>query len=292
MRSATQSVWYHWRGIGLFFVSGAAGVPAGLGLEQPGEAVQVLGMVLLEPTPVVRDGMVAPGGRVHGLLGPLEAAPGAGVAPGDPGVLLELVLRVEAGLEVRLAQQRGAVAGRVVQVLRHGRRVDREGNAVGHHAVRPHVLARQHGRPRRHAHRVLVVGPAVVDALGGQAVDDGRAGHRPAVAAEAVVALLVGGDEEDVAATLGRSRERLQASTAPFGHAPAVRHSPVTSLVTARFLSLLGCAGSSAGPLAARSLCSQHAVQVDLELLHQPGEELQARRGAVAPPGGAGRRRR
>ena len=61
---------------------GRRGVAARLGLEQPGEAVQVLGVVLLEPAAVVRDGVVAPGGGVHGLLGPLEAAPGSGVAPG------------------------------------------------------------------------------------------------------------------------------------------------------------------------------------------------------------------
>ena len=35
---------------------------------------------------------------------------------------------------------------------------------------------------------------------GGEAVDDRRAGERAAVAAERVVALLVGGDEQDLAA--------------------------------------------------------------------------------------------
>ena len=163
-------------------------------------------MVHFEPAPVVGDGMVAPGGGVHGLFGPLETPPGSGVAPGHAGILLPLVRRVEARLEVRLAEQRGAVAGGVVQVLRHRRRVDGERDPVGHHAVGADVLACQHGRPRRHAHRVLVVGPPVVDALGGQAVDDGRAGHRAPVAAEAVVALLVGGDEEDVAAAGGTRR--------------------------------------------------------------------------------------
>ena len=182
------------------------GVAAGLRLEQPGEAVQVLGVVRLEPAAVVRDRVVAPRGRVHGLLRPLEAAPGPRVPAGHPGVLLELVRRVEAGFEVRLAEQRRAVAGRVVEVLRHRGRIDREGDAVGHHAVRAYVLAGEHGRPRGHAHRVLVVGAPVVDALGCQPVDDGRAGHRPTVAAKTVVALLVGGDEEDVAAAGGGRR--------------------------------------------------------------------------------------
>ena len=176
------------------------GVAARLRLEQPGEAVQVLGVVLLEPAAVVRDRMRAPRGGVHRLLRALEAAPWPGIPAGDPCVLLELVGRVEAGFEVRLAEQRGAVAGRVVEVLRHRRRVDGERDAVGHHAVRAHVLAGEHGRPGGHAHGVLVVGAPVVDALGRQPVDHRRAGHRPAVAAETVVALLVGGDEEDVAA--------------------------------------------------------------------------------------------
>ena len=189
---------------------GGRRVPARLGLEQAGKAVQVLGVVRLEPPPVVGDGMVAPGGRVHGLLGPLEAAPGTGVAPGDAGVLLPLVRRVEARLEVGLAQQRGAVARRVVQVLRHRGRVDRKGYPVGHHAVGPDVLAREHGRARRHADRVLVVGPAEVDALGGQAVDDRRPRHRASVAAETVVSLLIGRDEEDVAATGGVPRGSLR----------------------------------------------------------------------------------
>ncbi len=174
-------------------------VPARFGLQQAGEAVQVLGMVGFEPAAVVGDRMVTPRRGVHRLLGPLEAAPGTGVAARHPRVLLELVRRVEAGLEVRLAQQRGPVARCVVEVLRHRRRIDRQGDPVGHHAVRPHVLAREHGRACRHAHRVLVVGPAVVDALGRPAVHHRRAGHGAPVAAEAVVALLVGGDEEDVA---------------------------------------------------------------------------------------------
>ena len=189
---------------------GRAGVATRLGLEQPGEAVQVLRVVFLQPAAVVRDGMVPPGGGVHGLLRALEAPPGSVVAPGDPGVLLPPELRVEAGLEVRLAQERGPVARGVVQVLGDRGGVDRQGDAVGHHAVRAHVLARQHGRARRHAHRVLVVGAPVVDPLGGQAVDHRGAGHRAAVAAQAVVALLVGRDEEDVPAAGSGGRVRLR----------------------------------------------------------------------------------
>ena len=199
VRSATQSVWYHSRGIGLFLVSGAAVSPPGSAWSSPAKLCRCSGWLLLEPAPVVRDRVVAPGGRVHGLLRALEAAPGPRVPAGHAGVLLELVRRVEARLEVGLAEQRGAVASLVVQVLGDRRRVDGERDAVGHDAVGAHVLAREHGGAGGHAHGVLVVGAPVVDALGGQSVDDRRAGHRAAVAAEAVVALLVGRDEEDVA---------------------------------------------------------------------------------------------
>ncbi len=148
---------------------GCTGVAAGGGLQEAGEAVQVLGVVLAEPAPVVRDRMVAPGGRVHRLLRALEATPRAGVTPGHARVLLEPEIGVEAGLEVGLAEQRRAVARLVVQVLRHGRGVLGERHAVRHDAVGADVLAGQHRGARRHADRVLVVGAAVVDALGGQA---------------------------------------------------------------------------------------------------------------------------
>ncbi len=189
---------------------GRAGVATGRTLEQAGEAVQVLGMVLAQPAPVVRDRMVAPGGRVHRLLRALEAAPRAGVVAGHARVLLEPEVGVEAGLEVGLAEQGGAVARLVVEVLRDGGGVFGQRDPVGHDAVGPDVLAGQHRRARRHAHRVLVVGAPEVDALGGQLIDDGRARHRAAVAAQAVVALLIGRDEEDVAAASRRARVRLR----------------------------------------------------------------------------------
>ena len=66
-------------------------------------------------------------------------------------------------------------------------------------AVGRRVLPGEDGGPRRHAHHRRWGGPLVADALGGQPVDDGGAGQRAAVAAEGFVALLVGGDEEDLA---------------------------------------------------------------------------------------------
>ena len=91
---------------------------------------------------------------------------------------------------MRLAEQRGAVASAFGEVGGDTRRVVRQLDTVGEDTVRAHVLAREHGRPRRHAHRVLVVRAAVVDTLGGKAVGDGRARDRVAVAAQRVIALL------------------------------------------------------------------------------------------------------
>ena len=83
------------------------------------------------------------------------------------------------------------------------------------------VLAGEDGGPRRHAHDRLGDGPVEPDARLGDAVDDGRAGDLPAVAAEGVVALLVGGDEEDLAAHQARpSRRSRQVLEGVAGGAP------------------------------------------------------------------------
>jgi hypothetical protein len=161
-------------------------------------------MVLGQPVAVVAEAHVPDGGRVQYLNGPLEAPPRADVPARGASVLLEDVVGIEAGLEVGRAQQGGAVAPVLGQPRRHRRGVGGQGHAVGHHAVGAHVLAGEHGGAGRHADGVLVVGPLVADALGGQAVDHGRAGDAPTVAPEGVVALLVGGDEEDVPLTRHR----------------------------------------------------------------------------------------
>ena len=187
---------------------GRTGVAATGGAEQRGEARQVLGVVLAQPAPVVRDrahDVVAVGvgdhhrRGVHHLHRVVEPAPRPGVAAHRARVLLEAVGRVEAGFEVRLADEGGAVAGPLREMRGDAGRVGRQRHAVGEHAVRAHVLASQHRRASRHADGVLVVGPPVDDALGRQRVDHRRAGDRAAVAAQGVVALLVGGDEQDLA---------------------------------------------------------------------------------------------
>ena len=115
-------------------------------------------------------------------------------------VLGVLEQEVEARVEVRLPEQRGAVPGLLGEVRSDARRVVGERHAVGDDAVRAHVLPGDHRRARRHAHRVLVVRAPVVDALRRQPVDDRRARDVVAVAAQRVVALLVGRDEEDLTA--------------------------------------------------------------------------------------------
>src|SRR5581483_7274165 len=91
-----------------------------------------------------------------------------------------------------------------VQVGGDARSVGRQGHTVGVHPVGPDVLSGEDRGPSRHADHVLVHCPPVVDAVPRQAVQHRRAGHRPAVAAQAVVALLVGRHEQDLAAHGGQ----------------------------------------------------------------------------------------
>jgi hypothetical protein len=145
--------------------------------------------------------------RVDGVL---EPAPRPRVATRGAGVLLPAEVGIEPGLEVRLADEGGAVAGLLGQVPGDAGGVGGEGDAVGHHAMGAGVLAGEHGAARWHAHGVLVVGPPVDDSGAGEVVDDGGAGDGAAVAAQRVVALLVGGHEQDVAAHVGSSNRYWQ----------------------------------------------------------------------------------
>ena len=180
---------------------GCAGVAPAFGVQAPAPEerevpLPLSGVMRVEPFAV----MVATEGAVHGELHTLEAAPRPRRALAAHRVLAPAERRVEGRLEVGLAEEGGAVAGALVEVGGHARRVDRERHAVGVHAMGAHVLAGDHRRARRHADHVLVVRAAVVEARGRQPVDDRGARDPPAVAAERVVALLVGGDEEDLAA--------------------------------------------------------------------------------------------
>jgi hypothetical protein len=113
-------------------------------------------------------------------------------------VLREPLERIEKRLEVRLAHECGAVSG----VVQHG--CDRRGVGGQRDPVHPYpvgtrVLAGDHRRARRHAHDRLRRRSFVPVPFRGQSVDDRRAGDSAAVAAERVVTLLVGCDEENLA---------------------------------------------------------------------------------------------
>ena len=150
-------------------------------------------------------------------------------------VLGEPAERVQVRLEVGLADQGGPVAVPLEQ--RGDRRgVDRQRNAVHPHAVRGRVLAGQDRGPGRHADHRLRNCPLVPDASGGQAVGDRGARDRAAVAAQRVVSLLVGGDEEDLAshyassaaAGAGSVSSCLRSSCSAFPQAPPMTRAIVS----------------------------------------------------------------
>ena len=173
VRSATQSVWYQSRGIGLSFTCGApvSPPPAALTVERCRRSPSSR----CRPP---RDGSAAShwrsgasrrrrawrtrGGRTRGAVRARPSAHrvlGRRLARSGQQVLGEAPERVHEGLEVRLADERGAVAVRV-QLGRDRRRVDRQRHAVHPHAVGARVLAGEHGRPRRHADDRLRAPPA------------------------------------------------------------------------------------------------------------------------------------
>ena len=177
---------------------GGPGVAAGSGVQQFAERVEVLGVLGLEPPAVVLDGSTLERGDVRRLDRVVEPPPRAGVIAPPPEVLLPAALHVERRLEVRLADEGRVIAGRL-EVGGDARRVGRECDAVGDHAVGAGVLPGEHRAPRRHTDGVVVVRALVVDAVTRQGVGDRCAGNRAAVAPERVEALLVGRHEENIA---------------------------------------------------------------------------------------------
>ncbi len=176
-----------------------AGIAAAGAREHRGEAPHILRMV--RPQPV---GVVVPAHRsVRCQLDVFEAPPGPEAVLEGEAVLGKMQARVEVRVEVCLADERGAVARPAPELARHARRVGWQRDAVGDDAMCLRILAGQHRRARRHAHDVVHVGAAVVHAGAGQGVEHRRAGDPSAVHPQRVVALLVGGDEQDVAAGSG-----------------------------------------------------------------------------------------
>src|SRR5437764_5609661 len=139
---------------------------------------------------------------------------------------------------MRLADERSAVT-RVVQHLGDGRRVDRKGNAVHPHAVRAGMLAGEDRRSRRHAHDRLRNGALVADALCREAVDHRCAGERSTVAPERVVPLLVGGDEQDLAAHQVAPSIVSRRCSRALPAAPAMTRAIVDGLASAAYTTTL-----------------------------------------------------
>ena len=105
---------------------------------------------------------------------------------------------IEEGLEVGLADERGLDTC-VMEDLGDRWGIDREGYAIHPHPMGGRVLAGDDRRPRRHAHHRLRHRSLVADALGGESISHWGASHLAPIASEGVVALLVGGDEQDLA---------------------------------------------------------------------------------------------
>ncbi len=185
-----------------------AGIAAGRGVQQRHHGVEIFRMVRLHPVAVMGDRLTAEAGDVHRLDRVVEAAPCAGIARPLARILAPFSARIESGLEMRLADQRGLVARFVFQILRHARRAFRQRHAVGEDAVGAHILPGEHGRARRHADGVLIVGAGIVDPGPGERVDVRRPAEFVAVAAQRIVTLLVGGDEKYLAAHVSLPAER------------------------------------------------------------------------------------
>ena len=169
VRSATQSVWYHSRGIGLFLVSGAPVSPPPLRVEQRREALQVLGMVLLQPAAVVPDR--AARRRRCGWRGWRARSRATGRCRRAAGGAFSSNLQLRGRSWARSAPCRAAPCDSRRARARYAATLGASaGRAtpLAYDAVRAHVLAGEHGRARRHADRVLVVGAPV-----------GEAGARP-----------------------------------------------------------------------------------------------------------------
>ena len=180
------------------------------------------GVVLHEPACVVEVAHAAVRRRFHVIETAMQVTVHLAreVTRRTELVLDEAQERVEKRLEVGLADERGAVAG-VVQGAGDAGRFIGKGHAVHPHSVRRHVLPGDHGGARRHAHHALRMCARVVDAVGGQPIDGGCASHRAAVAAERIEALLIGGDEQNLATHQDASIVVLSRSR-PSPAAPAI----------------------------------------------------------------------
>ena len=159
------------------------------------EAGEFLRVVLFHPFGVMKDQR-----RMGGEFHVVEAAMRSVFVLARHLGFVELLLRIDEGFEVRLADKCGLVVRLVVQILRDGGRIFGQRHTVHPDTMRGNILSGDHGRARGHADDVLVMRAGVVDARAGQRVDGGRLCVLLPVRADGIEAHLVGGDEEDLAA--------------------------------------------------------------------------------------------
>ena len=124
-------------------------------------------------------------------LGEAESLEPSGhvVHVGDGQLLVEV--------EVRLAQERGVVAG-FTEGPGVGRAIGRDLGRVRVDAVVAHVALRHERRPRRHAQRALARNPGKAHTLGAQTVERRRQGTGVPRAPHHVGPVLVRHDEQDI----------------------------------------------------------------------------------------------
>ena len=146
---------------------------------------------------------------------------------------------------MELADARGAIAG-AAKGLRHRELGFGEEYAVVEHPVRERRAPGEYRRAARHAHGVGGVVAGVEVAARGEGVDIGRARVLVARAAEAVAALLVGVEDDDVLALSIFCQVYLLLAARPAGvqgrFYPAVcarqGHSALTPLALCRIIAL------------------------------------------------------
>ena len=176
-------------------IAAAFGIHLKLVVEVAIKTVQPVGVILLEPLIVMQDER-----RMGCELHVVETAMRTELADAGHAVLIEFKLRIEKGLEMRLADERGLVAGLVVQIGGDAGRVVGQRHAVHPDTVGRNILAGDHGCASRHADDVLIVRPGIVDAFAGQTVDRRRAADAVAIASQRIEPHLIGGDEQNFAA--------------------------------------------------------------------------------------------
>jgi len=168
----------------------------------PGQLARRIGMVLLQPFPVLAEHVRRmPADEIGGLIAVIGAWQGfpLAVPPGLPpfgggDVVTEVSA---AGLEVELAGSVRAVP-RVGQGVGDGRHIGRKDTAVGQEAVLARCLAGDHRGAAGHADRVVAVAAVKVDPARRQRVDVRGLHHWVAVAAETKRLHLVNAEDEEV----------------------------------------------------------------------------------------------